>query len=104
MRKQYFFLIALGFSSSSFALENLPLSHKGLEKLKMQEIGPDSSKTLSENIETIHGWLQIVWVLFLSLCLIGFMSLPQIIFHSVSPRFHPTNFDSTHSPNDSHRI
>lgn len=39
MRKQYFFLIALGFSSSSFALENLPLSHKGLEKLKMQEIG-----------------------------------------------------------------
>ena len=40
MRKQYFFLIALGFSSSSFALENLPLSHKGLEKLKMQEIGP----------------------------------------------------------------
>ena len=65
---------------------------------------PDSSKTLSENIETIHGWLQIVWVLFLSLCLIGFMSLPQIIFHSVSPRFHPTNFDSTHSPNDSHRI
>lgn len=40
MRKQYFLLTALIFSSSSFAIDNLPLTHKGLEKLKMQEIGP----------------------------------------------------------------
>ena len=26
-------------SSSAFAIDNLPLTHKGLEKLKMQEIG-----------------------------------------------------------------
>ena len=39
MHKSYLFLGTFLFSNSIFALEKLPMSHTGLEKLKMQEIG-----------------------------------------------------------------
>ena len=54
MHKSYLFLGTFLFSNSIFALEKLPMSHTGLEKLKMQEIGyviknflPDSNVSLS---------------------------------------------------------
>lgn len=54
MNRFYIFLSAFLFSNSIFALDKLPMSHTGLEKLKMQEIGYAIKKFLpSSNVSRI---------------------------------------------------
>lgn len=56
MNKSYLFLSIFLFSNSVFALDKLPMTHTGLEKLKMQEIGSVIKNFLPDSKVSRIGW------------------------------------------------